>query len=336
MPAETHKASGRPQGHFWPLPAWTAVVAVPILIVALLLAMAAIRGFFSWPNADSIGWALLTVLILALIPIVLLLLDGIAHQRGTIEWRGLRLSFAQAAEGATSGAVIPANATPGTELVDSGMQNLLRTVRAASRSRIIIVDLTDGTSWWETRLLMVLSVASAQPGEHAIVFVAERAQRGHLFLGWAHADVLRERLLDSRPHLRLAYEAAAKDAIRSAAGQHPLQPYPPGTHPQEIMDQARAPSGPDAFNLAQHIRTLESSPGPVPGRNPLTAATVMDWFYPVLVTEAVERNAAQELWVKAVLGTDARYIAVTEGQVYVGLLSRAQAVNSLLDGLLKR
>jgi hypothetical protein len=215
------------------------------------------------------------------------------------------------------------------------MNNLLRTVRAASRSRIIVVDLTDGTSWWETRLLMVLSVASSQSGEHAIVFVAERGQREHLFLGWAPADILRERLLDSRPHLRLAYEAAATDAIRSAAGQALLPPYPSGTNPQEIMNEARAPGGPDAFNLARHIRSLESSPGPVPGRSPLSAATIMDWFYPVLVTDAIERNAEHQLWVKAVLGTDARYIAVTDGQAYVGLLSRAQAVNSLLARLLK-
>ncbi|WP_139204965.1 hypothetical protein [Arthrobacter sp. OV608] len=273
---------------------------------------------------------------MALIPIVLLLLDGIARQRGTIEWRGLRLSFAQAAEGATSGAVVPANATPGTELLDSGMHSLLRTARAASRNRIIVVDLTDGTSWWETRLLMVLSVASAQPGEHAIVFLAERGQRGHLFLGWAHADILRERLLDSRPHLRLAYEAAAKDAIRGAASLPLLPPNEPTTGPQAAIDEPRALGDPDARNLAQHIQRLEASTGAVPGRYPLTAATVIDWFYPVLVTETVERNATQELWVKAVLGTDARYIAVTDGQVYVGLLSRAQAVNSLLDGLLKR
>lgn len=106
--------------------------------------------------------------------------------------------------------------------------------------------------------------------------------------------------------------------------------------PREIMDEPRAPGGPDAFYLARHIQRLETSTGAVPGRNPVTAASVMDWFYPVLVTEAVERNAAQELWVKTVLGSDARYIAVTDGQVYVGLLSRAQAVNSLLDGLLKR
>jgi hypothetical protein len=304
-------------------------------MVTLLLAVAGIRGFFSWPNADSMGWALLTVLILALIPIVLLLLDGIARQRGTIEWRGLRLSFAQAAEGATSGAVVPANATPGTELLDSGMHSLLRTARAASRNRIIVVDLTDGTSWWETRLLMVLSVASAQPGEHTIVFVAERGQREHLFLGWAHADILRERLLDSRPHLRLAYEAAAKDAIRSAAGQPILPIVQPVTGPREVMDEPRAPGGPDAFYLAQHIQHLETSTGAVPGGYSLTAATVMNWFYPALVTDSVERTGAQELWIKAVLSSDARYIAVTDDQVYVGLLSRAQAVNSLLDGLLK-
>jgi hypothetical protein len=45
------------------------VVAVPILIVALLLATAGIQAFFSWPNAESMGWALLAVLVLALIPI---------------------------------------------------------------------------------------------------------------------------------------------------------------------------------------------------------------------------------------------------------------------------
>lgn len=332
MPAEHSQASGRSKGRFWPGPAWTAFVSVPILLVALLLAVAGVRNFFSWPNADSMGWAVLTAVILALIPIMLLLLDGIAHNRGPIEWRGLRLSFAEAA-GATSGAVVPANATPGTELHDSGMQGLLRTARAASRNRIIVVDLTDGTSWWETRLLMVLPVASAQPGEHTIVLVAERAQRKHLFIGWAPAGILRERLLDLRPHLRSAYEAAAKDAIRGAAEQQPATAQRNNAAAGKVMDQPPAPGGPDP-TILQFISGGLKIPGPI-GRNPLAAGAVMDWFSPDLVTDSIERNATQEMRIKAVLSYDTRYVAVTQDQVYVGLLSRAQALNSLLEGLLR-
>jgi hypothetical protein len=59
----------------------------------------------------------------------------------------------------------------GQLLDDSGTVQILETLRAAVRHQVAVVDLDDGTAWWETRLLVLCAGAARQGRPNAIVFL---------------------------------------------------------------------------------------------------------------------------------------------------------------------
>jgi hypothetical protein len=203
-----------------------------------------------WPNPGVMTWVVLALVALSLIPLLLLVLDGMARQGGALEWRGLRLSFDGAA--APSGFLVPANAAvPGMSIGDSGMEPVVRTSQAAARSRILEVDLADGSAWWESRLLMLLAVAARRPEPSAVVFTADLAGKDYQFVGWASPRALLDRLLTARPGLLAAYESAVSDSVRYVAGMQPKDPL-------ASSDERMPDVPPSETYLGMHVKRIEA------------------------------------------------------------------------------
>ena len=58
-----------------------------------------------WPDQRWQGWLMLGVVLLALAPLLLLILDRVAHTGGSVEFRGIKIAFA--AEAAESEITLP-------------------------------------------------------------------------------------------------------------------------------------------------------------------------------------------------------------------------------------
>jgi hypothetical protein len=283
-----------------------------------------VRTVSDWPDSGAMGWALLGAVLLSLLPVALVFLDGVAGRNGELEWKGLRLSFAGAATPA-QGAMVPPNVTsPGTPVVDSGMQSVLRTSEAAARDRLLVVDLASGQAWWESRLLMLCAVAAAGPRQGAVVFVAELSGQPNRFLGWATPAAVRDQLLASRPELRAAYQSAAADSVRTALGQAT-------TVPMLSPSETAPPLVPSGQHLAQHIGRIEAE-----HRKPLSASGMQDLLAPVLITRSVDRTTDPQAWTTAALASQDDFIAVTDNGRYVGLMTWRSVVDTLLLGLVQQ
>src|SRR3989442_41420 len=79
---------------FWPWRRWTALVVSAVLLLALLVLIVVSRRTTRWPGDGDVGSLVLAALAIALVPIVLMIADGIAAGGGSIGIAGVTLSFA--------------------------------------------------------------------------------------------------------------------------------------------------------------------------------------------------------------------------------------------------
>src|SRR5262245_62004215 len=75
--------------------------------------------------------------------------------------------------------------TPGQPISDSDTSSILDSLRQASSSDVIIIDLGSGGEWWETRLLVLLAGAARLRHPEIVVFVATDGGVARAFQRWA-------------------------------------------------------------------------------------------------------------------------------------------------------
>src|SRR5713226_9051242 len=93
----------------WPFGQRAAVVSVPIIVVVGFALVGVVRQLTGWPGASGETVVLTGLLIVALTPVGLTVIDVIASRGGTFEYVGLlKISFA-AAVADRSMATVPAN-----------------------------------------------------------------------------------------------------------------------------------------------------------------------------------------------------------------------------------
>ena len=79
---------------FWPWGRGTALLAAVLVLLALLVLILVSRQMTEWPGDGDIGSLVLAALVVALIPVILMVADGIASTGGSIGLAGVTLSFA--------------------------------------------------------------------------------------------------------------------------------------------------------------------------------------------------------------------------------------------------
>jgi hypothetical protein len=330
-------------GRIWPFGVIPALVSAGALLVALLVTVALLATLANWPEARWQGWLVLGVAVLSLIPLMLLILDRVSRTGGSVEFRGIKIAFA--AEAAQTRVTLPGNMgiPPGTPVSDSGSFQIQAAMREAVKNDVLVVDLEEGSAWWETRLL-TLCLGAHRRGVRALVFVGTDRSVARTFQGWAPPGRLGQALLDANPELRWAADTAAVNADRWRLA---YPPSPPGSNPSiaavNPLPDARADNrafiafdgserntfADDQFLLAE-LAPLEQRPASI------SLIRLLDLFGSILHATALEEQDSEDAWLRAALSVDDDYLAVTRGHVYVGLLSRTTVLTRIVGALADR
>lgn len=348
--ADSHvhaRTTGRPTaGSLWPFGARAAVLAVPLIAIGLLIVIALARTLFAWPGAQSDNLLLIGAFILSLLPLILLLIDMVASQGGTIAFRDLRIDFTGAV-GPISSITIPRNISlPGQPVTDSDTTMIIDALRGSVRNDMVVVDLEQGNAWWETRLLALCVGASRLGRTDAIVFVGTKVT-AQQFLGWAPPGELVQALLQTRSEYRAPLERA-----RVAAAQWELVPIPlPGEpcpppalpwmtgpaldHPWMAWRQPRSQCERNEFTLEQYLANELGQYEP-PEDGGITIVRLQALAGAVLRTTAIDQRWSDRARIDAFLGSDDDYIAVTDRGAYVGVVSRAAGQTAVLAELARQ
>ncbi|GGO53682.1 hypothetical protein [Streptomyces lasiicapitis] len=334
----------RSAGPFWPGSARSALLAVPVVLIGLLILLGVMRASMDWPSERNEGKILIGIFLLAILPVLLVLFGSLADG-GEVEAFGIRVQFPAAERQAREIAVSPRmGLAPGVPLNDSSTAAILDTLQEAARSDVAVVDLEDGRAWWETRLLVLCAGAVRLERPKAIVFLATVGDSGAgTFQGWATPAALLDRLL-SRPALRRSYEralAVSRQWDQAIAGTEGGIPTLPFASPAAIGYAHFFFPGPGGERnpfaseqvLAVEVGNLESRRE----HGVLTTTRLKELFQPVLRREAAVVDArpnSPESWQQKTLDTDEQFIPLVHKRgCYECLLSREQALNEILRAL---
>ncbi|MFD7815278.1 hypothetical protein ACFV6E_20375 [Streptomyces sp. NPDC059785] len=340
----TVSSMDRSAGPFWPGSARSALLAVPVVLIGLLILLGVLRASIDWPSEKHEGTTLIGIFLLTILP-VLLVLFGSLTDGGEVEAFGIRIQFPAAERQPREIAVSPRmGLTPGATLNDNSTAAILDTLQEAARSEVAVVDLEDGTAWWETRLLVLCSGAVRLERPQAIVFLATVGDSGAgTFQGWATPAVLLERLL-TRPALRRSYERALAvsrqwdQAIADTEGGIPDLPFTSPAASRYAQCFFPGPGGERNPFASEQVLAVEV--GHLESRREhgvITITRLEELFLPVLRREAAVVDArlnSPESWQQKILDTEEPFIPlVHKGGRYEHLLSREQAINEILRAL---
>lgn len=150
------------------------MLAVPAILVTLIVLLLATRAIAGWPSDRSEGVVFAGLLLLALLPLLLVLLGNLAGGEGSVEAFGVRIRFGEVGRVRLQEVIVPPllGLQRGVPLNDSDTKQILEPLRDAIHSDVAVLDLEDGTAWWETRLLVLCAGATRVGRPAAIVFVA--------------------------------------------------------------------------------------------------------------------------------------------------------------------
>lgn len=333
MAVSNEQKRRRTSRRFWPYePAPTMVIAVLVLVI-LLAAWGLLREPLHLDRVDG-GWVLFGIVSLAVLPIVLLVLEGIGAAGGSVEIGQVVKVALSAAAGAQTLVLAPPNVTPSPVIGDSGSQQIIEGLRRARQSKIVVVSLEDGHAWWESRLL-ILCVGAVRLGQpQVIVFTATRQGKPDQFVGWARAQDVRDRLLDANRDFVIAHDTA----MGFAAGARQMHALGAGSPPYPQLGNKHYiiyPSGPDHLNPFLEEQLLADALAPIENvaHRELGLKRLEELLYPVLCTTHVDRTDPEAEWFRKALRSNEEYLAVTDSGTYVGLMTHAKVVSEVLLAL---
>ena len=276
-------------------------------------------------------WILLAIVILSLLPVALLILDGLASSGGSVEVGQVKIALTAAATARVL-TVAPRNVAAGPNIGDSGSEQIIDGLQRARSARIVVVNLEDGHAWWESRLLILCSGAVRLGRPEVIVFTASRHGKTDQFVGWAHPAEIQRRLLEANPVYATGYDRAMGIAAtarqdqglgKRSAALAPKQYiiHPPGREPTELNPFL------EEQLLADAVSTLEHPP------REISIARLEDLLVTVLHSSAVDRTDLDSDWFKKALRSDEEYVAVTDTGTYVALMTRTEVISEVVLAL---
>lgn len=340
-----------PAHRFWPFTPKISIISAVILLISLLLITGTLHSTTGWPADTSSNTILIGVFLLSLLPVTLAILDIIIERGGTIGYGDLKIDFSKIQQSAYSGFTVPANiGVRGEHVADSGTSNILDTLREATSSGVVVIDLEDGHAWWETRLLVLIAGADRLGKPDKIVFLATIEGREQTFVGWARPKELLQQLLKENPQYLKSFYAS-----RAAARQwelvpplEPVQPYnnyniPPA---QPWMQGALAtnhtwmafstisglPNELLTEQLLQHElgENIENKGG----AKHISMVHLDEVFKPILIKQQIDKSWTDEKQTSTLFSSEAAFIAITENGRYSSLVSTQLLYNEVLRGML--
>ena len=351
-----------PRQPLWPFGSLGALLAAPLIWLALGASFSLSHRFLTWPNKESGNTILLLAVAVGLVPTLLAVLDYIASSRAAMDIKGIKIDFSQREVKRITIELPPNLVQTGVAAADSApleissvLNNFLSpyqlTVTSLASNPIIRVDIGKGDEWWVSRLLVLTAgaVRTGLPG--AIVFVGDNLNPNSL-LGWASAaDTLRALMEDAtlRGSANLTYRDVYHRALRTAKllalFSDPSPAFPVGSWP------APQPLPADVQNYLQNPKYISLGEGAleqvlmdlifqyglenVPDQ--LTFRRIQELFahHPVY-TQSVDLGTTKERQIEAFLNSDTPYIALVRDGRYEGLAERAAVERLVLQQLFRQ
>ncbi|MGF1426525.1 hypothetical protein [Kitasatospora sp. LaBMicrA B282] len=303
---------------------------VPFLLAALLIVWGAARTALHLEQVSA-GWVLLGIAALSVLPLVLVVLDGLASTGGSIEVGTVKIALT-AETAVQPQVVVPSNVTndPGTALADSGGHRILTALKKAAAADAVVVDLADGHAWWETRLLILCAGATRRGRPSAVVFTGVQAGRPGRFLGWGHPNELLEALLEADPDYRREYVKANGFGATARLDTAQRLPDPPSV---PVVVPADQPAVLNPF-LEEQFLAILLAPKETPAPVEISTGRLHSLFDSVLRTASVDRSVGDADWVRSALRSEDERIVLTESGRYVGMMSRGAVTRAALLSLI--
>src|SRR6266511_404456 len=91
-------ARSRDEIVLWPFEALIALAAAPVVWLALAVALWVAHRWVHWPTASSASGLLYLAAAVGLVPVVLLILDGVARRGGTVRTPWASIDFGKGVE----------------------------------------------------------------------------------------------------------------------------------------------------------------------------------------------------------------------------------------------
>ena len=304
----------------WPWSPQAALAAVPIVFLALLGALVLARRLAGWPGNAYQGWTLLAVVLLSLLPVILLVVEAAARNRGQVSAFGVSLSFAGASREAAVGlrtATLEENLNASSEptVQQTELPSLIAALRRAHDSDVTVVDLRAGRTWWETRLFILVAGAARRGRPRALAFVGDLNGQRDIFIGWASPSRLLDLHLAADDSLRLGYASASSltaqfELSTPIAGSQTCRPSF-GTRPRRSACRRwhvgrPTPTSRSSF-LQQQLET-----GPNQQRRYVTVTRLRELYEPALVTDHIETGSSDDDWVNLLRKQPRPFFAVTD------------------------
>ncbi|MFF7359083.1 hypothetical protein ACFZA1_41805 [Streptomyces filipinensis] len=327
---------------FWPFSAQAALFLAPLLLVVLTVAWGAARTALGLDTASA-GWVLVGIVGLSLLPVLLVVLSGVASTGGSVELGAVKIALTAVA-GSQRGLEVPRNVVPqlGVSLADAGGVEAIVSLRKLRGTEVVIVDLEDGHAWWETRLMLLSAGATRLGRPSVVVFTAQQQGRADQFIGWARPADLLECLQESDPGLRRAYLQAFGQAVAVRLAEPTPQTSPLPTTSALMKDLGLQgmrymthPAPRNELNplleeqlLARSMADFEALPAEI------DVSRLHQLFTPVLHTKALERTDDDAPWLRAALLDEGEYVAFTDSGRYTGIMSGAAVARAALLALL--
>jgi hypothetical protein len=339
--------------HLWPFTPKVSIICSILLLLSLLIISSILRKLSGWPDANSTNVVLIGILLVSLLPIVLALLDLIIERGARIEYHGVKIDFSDFSQRGVSDAsdiVITENiGVEGQSIQTSGESQILGALKKATRNDIVVINLKEGQSWWETRLFVLAAGAERLGKPDKMVFLGTEGGKEKCFEGWAYSKDILHCLTSSNPEYNRILVMARVAANRWKTVE-PLEPIPPNTvaavppFPADIISGLAYKYMGSAFDYGTGLPNI-FLPEQILQQELATRFETSDWkpaisinrlddlFRSVLHKESIDQSWSSEHQLKGFFECRSDYIAVTKNEKYSTFLSKSEVFNELLKNL---
>ena len=225
-------------------------------------------------------------------------------------------------------------------IAQSSLRSLLRALRRAHDSEVIVVDLRRGQTWWDTRLFILIAGAARRNRPQVVAFIGDRNGRTGVFLGWATPSRLLEMHLAAEPAFGAPYASALARTLQWQIGTPPADP--PGTAKYVILPwtntalslpPVEGDTADPEFAMELFLQQALEGPGAVIAPRHVSVQRLLALYEPELITDEVEAAAPDRVWADLLVTGHRRYFAVTTAGTFKYLVSRDALMGAMLARL---
>lgn len=321
-----------------------SVISAVLLFSLLMAGLIILKTTTNWPKESSENLILIYIMVLSILPVVLYLLNLLSEKGGSLEIKGIKLSFPELSSFNVQRFNIPVNiGVPGEPILDSGSNEILGGIKKAVSSDIVVVDLELGKSWWETRLLVLLagSVHHQKPGK--VVFTATDATSEDIFIGWSYPNELLPLLLEARPEYAMIYQRVMA-ASRQWELSEPIGPNvqraalfnPQGVANKHSWMATDTKTGlHNKFYAEQLLAVLLGEEVELKGVEIEISKIRLEELFPVLRKTTIDRSWDTSRQTDTLFDSEDEYLAITDKGKFCSLVSRLKLIGAMLRPMVK-